>query len=171
LSAFGLGFAPVVQGATEFQALNDRLCKEDTTVQKGTERNANVTREPVRAVEDERIWVLLNHVKADKWEQHEHFVHDVLVPAMEEVEPCARRHTRFLHPAEQNEDGTYTSVFLMDPLVEDAVVVEAIQQVAPVQCNGDAHLKRQVTGREVVVAIMDGRLDDSAEPSGRAPSA
>jgi len=39
---------------------------------------------------------------------------------MEEVELCARRHTRFLHPAEQNEDGTYTSVFLMDPLVEDA---------------------------------------------------
>jgi len=29
--------------------------------------------------------------------------------------------------------------------------------------NGDAHLKRQVMGREVVVAITDGRLDDSAE--------
>ena len=90
------------------------------TVQKGTEQNANVARETVRAVEGERMWVLLNHVKADRWGQHEHFVHNVLVPAMEEVEPCARRHTRFLHPAEQNEDGTYTSVFLMDPLVEDA---------------------------------------------------
>ena len=66
------------------------------------------------------MWVLLNHVKADKWEQHQRFVHDVLVPAMEEVEPSAVRHTRFLHPAEQNEDGTYTSVFLMDPLVEGA---------------------------------------------------
>jgi hypothetical protein len=59
--------------------------------------------------------VLLNHVRADKWKQHERFVHDVLVPAMEEVEPSARRHTRFLHPAEQNEDGTYTSVFLSCP--------------------------------------------------------
>jgi secondary thiamine-phosphate synthase enzyme len=29
--------------------------------------------------------------------------------------------------------------------------------------NGDAHLKRQVMGREVVVAITDGRLDDSTE--------
>ena len=34
--------------------------------------------------------------------------------------------------------------------------------------NADAHLKRQVMGREVVVAITDGRFDDSAEPSGRA---
>ena len=25
--------------------------------------------------------------------------------------------------------------------------------------NGDAHLKRQIMGREVVVAITDGRLD------------
>ena len=74
----------------------------------------------MRAVEGERMWVLLNHVEADKWEQHQRFVHDVLVPAMEKVEPFALRHVRFLHPAEQNEDGTYTSVFLMDPLVEDA---------------------------------------------------
>jgi hypothetical protein len=79
-----------------------------------------VTREPIRAVEGERMWVLLNHVKADKWEQHEHFVHDVLMPAVKKVEPSALRHTRFLRPAEQNEDGTYTSVFLMDPLVEGA---------------------------------------------------
>ena len=47
-------------------------------------------------------------------------------------------------------------------------MVEAIQQVAPMQCNGDAHLTRQVRGQEVVVAVRDGRLDDSAEPSGRA---
>jgi hypothetical protein len=76
--------------------------------------------ETIRAAEGERMWVLLNHVKADKWEQHERFVHDILVAAMEKVEPCALRHARFLHPAERNEDGTYTSVFLMDPLVEGA---------------------------------------------------
>ena len=29
--------------------------------------------------------------------------------------------------------------------------------------NGDAHLKRQIMGREVVVAITNGRLDDSTE--------
>ena len=84
----------------------------------GTERNANVARETVRTVEGERMWVLLNHIKADKWEQHEHFVHDILVPAIQKVEPSVLRHIRVLRPTEQNEDGTYTSVFLMDPLVE-----------------------------------------------------
>jgi len=36
--------------------------------------------------------------------------------------------------------------------------------------NGDAHLKRQIMGREVVVAITDGRLDDSAEPQAEGSS-
>ena len=87
-------------------------------MQKGTVRNANVARETIRAAEGEQMWVLLNHVKADKQEQHEHFVHNILMPAAEKVDPAAFRHTRFLHPAEQNEDGTYTSVFLMDPVIE-----------------------------------------------------
>ena len=89
-------------------------------MQKEIVRNANVAREMIRAAEGEPMWVLLNHVKADKWEQHKHFVHDILMPAAEKVDPAAFRHTRFLHPAEQNEDGTYTSVWLMDPLIEGA---------------------------------------------------
>ena len=89
-------------------------------MQKGTVRNANVARETIRAAEGEQMWVVLNHVKADKWEQHEHFVHNILMPAAEKVDPAAFRHTRFLHPAEQNEDGTYTSVWLMDPVIEGA---------------------------------------------------
>src|SRR5215213_2986764 len=48
----------------------------------------------------ERMWVLLNHVKADKLEQHKHFVQDILMPAVEKVDPAAFRHTRFLSPAE-----------------------------------------------------------------------
>ncbi len=86
----------------------------------GSERNANVARETIRALEGERMWILLNHVKADKWEQHERFVHDILMPAVKQVAPSALRHTRYLHPAEQNEDGTYTYAFLMDPLIESA---------------------------------------------------
>jgi hypothetical protein len=86
----------------------------------GTERNANVARETIRAAEGERMWVLLNHVKADKREQQERFVHHILMPAAKQVALSALRHTRFLHPAEQNEDGTYTYAFLMDPLIEGA---------------------------------------------------
>ena len=89
-------------------------------MQKGKERDINVPREMIRAAEGEKIWVLLNHIKADKLEQHKRFVHDILMPAAEKVDPAAFRHTRYLHPAEPNEDGTFTSVFLMDPLLEGA---------------------------------------------------
>jgi|SRR5215207_7888985 len=89
-------------------------------MQKTKGRDLNVARETIRAAKGERMWVLLNHVKADKLEQHKHFVQDILMPAVEKVDPAAFRHTRFLSPAEPNEDGTFTSVFLMDPLIEDA---------------------------------------------------
>ena len=89
-------------------------------MQKGKERDINVPREMIRAAEGEKMWVLLNHIKADKLEQHKRFVHDILMPAAEKVDPAAFRHTRYLHPAEPNEDGTFTSVFLMDPLLEGA---------------------------------------------------
>ncbi len=85
---------------------------------KGIARNADVPRENIRAAEGERVWVLLNHVKADKWEQHERFILEILWPAAHEADPAAARHSRFLQPAAQNEDGTYTSVFLMDPVIE-----------------------------------------------------
>jgi len=87
-------------------------------MQKETGQDANVARETIRAAEGEQVWVVLNHVKADKLEQHLHFVNDILLPAAEKIDPVAFRHTRFLHPVEQNEDGTYTSVFLMDPVIK-----------------------------------------------------
>jgi len=82
------------------------------------ERNASVERTTIRAAEGEVMWVWVNHVKADKWEQHEHFVHDLLMPATEKVDAPVFRHTRFLHPRQPNEDGTYTSAWLMDPGLE-----------------------------------------------------
>jgi hypothetical protein len=75
---------------------------------------------PARATTGERVWVTLNHVKADQRELHEQFVHDILRPAAEQVDPTTVRKVRFLHPTEQNEDGTYTYIFLMDPFVEGA---------------------------------------------------
>ncbi|MDQ3024619.1 MAG: hypothetical protein M3R04_09605 [bacterium] len=74
----------------------------------------------VRAVNGERMWIRLNHDKADKRELFEQFIHDILRPAVERVEPAMFRQVRFLHPTEPNEDGTYTYVFLMDPLIEGA---------------------------------------------------
>lgn len=89
-------------------------------MQKIKEREPDTPREVIRAAQGEQMWVLLNHVKADKLEQHKHFVQDILMPAAEKVDQAAYRHTRFLYPAEPNADGSFTSVFLMDPLVEGA---------------------------------------------------
>lgn len=89
-------------------------------MQKGVARNEDVAGETIRARNGELVWVLLNHVKADKREEHENFVENILIPAAEKIDTTALRHTRFLHPTEQNEDGTYTYVFLMDPVIEGA---------------------------------------------------
>ena len=89
-------------------------------MQAKTSQGTNGARETVRAVNGERMWIRLNHVKADKRELFERYIHDILRPAVEQVEPSMFRQVRFLHPTEPNEDGTYTYVFLMDPLIEGA---------------------------------------------------
>jgi hypothetical protein len=80
----------------------------------------SMTRQSVRAVEGQKMWVLLNHIKADKCKQFEHFVHAILMPAAEQVEPELYRQVRVLYPSTQNEDGTFTYIFLMDPLIPEA---------------------------------------------------
>ena len=73
-----------------------------------------------RAVEGDTVWVFLNRVSADKKESFEQFVHDVMYSKMIEAEGldgAVARMTRFLHPADANEDGTYTYVFIMDPVI------------------------------------------------------
>ena len=70
-----------------------------------------------RAKQDETVWVLLNHVKADKLEVHRQFIFNVLMPAVRKVAPELIHTVRFLEPTQPNDDGTYTSVWLMDPVV------------------------------------------------------
>jgi hypothetical protein len=71
-----------------------------------------------RAKQDETVWVLLNHVKADKLEVHRQFIFNVLMPAVQKVAPGLIHTVRFLEPTQPNDDGTYTSVWLMDPVVD-----------------------------------------------------
>jgi hypothetical protein len=74
--------------------------------------------EKARAATGDHVWVLLNHVKADMREQFEWFVHELIWPLAQKAEPHMARQSRVLHPTEQNDDGTYTYVFLLDPVVE-----------------------------------------------------
>ena len=73
-----------------------------------------------RAVKGDTVWVLLNHIKHDKKEQFEKFIHEIFRPKAAELkqnDQQAFKQTRVMHPAKMNEDGTYTYIFIMDPLI------------------------------------------------------
>ncbi len=74
-------------------------------------------RSVVRAGPGQPVWVVLNHVKADQRANFERFVHEILNRMAETKAPDQARQLRVLHPTTANDDGTYTYVFLMDPLV------------------------------------------------------
>ena len=84
------------------------------------ENNKNV------ASSGEPMWVVLNHVKADKRQQFEKFVYEILLPALEESaksDLLSRNiidQTRMLEPTRANKDSSYTYIWVMDPLVKDA---------------------------------------------------
>ena len=72
------------------------------------------------------MWVILNHVKADKRAQFEKFVYEILLPALEENAKNDSKtrnlieKTRMLEPRRANKDSSYTYIWLMDPIVMDA---------------------------------------------------
>jgi hypothetical protein len=84
-----------------------------------TVQNPEIQRENLRALDGEKMWVLLNHVKPDRRKEFEHFMHEIIKQIGVRSEPHVLNRTRILHPTEPNEDGTYTYIFLMDPVVED----------------------------------------------------
>ena len=73
----------------------------------------------------EPIWIVLNHVKADKRQQFEKFAYDVLLPALKENAKTNLStknlisQTRMLEPTRMNQDSSYTYIWLMDPIVQD----------------------------------------------------
>ncbi|MGE5432538.1 MAG: hypothetical protein ACM3QX_15755 [Syntrophomonadaceae bacterium] len=74
-----------------------------------------------RAIKNETVWVLLNHIKPDKRQQFEKFIHEIFWPASRRLSKTDQQlfdQTRVLHPTQKDEDGTYTYVFIMDPVVK-----------------------------------------------------
>ena len=80
----------------------------------------------VVASSGESMWVILNHVKADKRQEFEKFVYEILLPALKEdakVDLTSKKiieQTRMLEPKRANKDSSYTYIWLMDPIVKDA---------------------------------------------------
>ncbi len=77
--------------------------------------------EDIRAHKGEGLWVVLNHIRAEKREGFEYFLHSILMPAIAHTHPETYNSVRVLHPTRQNEDGTFTFVFLMDPVIPGAI--------------------------------------------------
>ena len=66
---------------------------------------------------------VLNHVKDESKADYEKFMDevffDIILTTDDPVLKEQYQKTRWLSPAEQNEDNTWTYAFFMDPLVED----------------------------------------------------
>jgi hypothetical protein len=75
--------------------------------------------ENLRAVDGETVWVLLNHVKPDRRKEFERFMHEIIGKIGAQSESHVLNRTRILHPTEPNKDGSYTYIFLMDPVMPD----------------------------------------------------
>ena len=86
---------------------------EQTIQEKETQK------ECLRAVDGEKMMVLLNHVKPDRRKEFERFMHEIIKQIAVRSEIHVLNRTRILHPTEPNADGTYTYIFLMDPVVPD----------------------------------------------------
>ena len=75
------------------------------------------------AAPGDTVWVLINHIKPGKLEEHRRWIYDILMPAVQRVAPDLYRTVRFLEPHEEDEppeDGTHRTVWIMDPVVEGA---------------------------------------------------
>ena len=82
------------------------------------------TKTDTRAQEGDQVWLIVNYVKADSKQAFEQFMEDIFFKTLTMSRSPERaeqyRKTRFLKPAQQNEDGTWTYVFIMDPVVANA---------------------------------------------------
>ncbi len=74
----------------------------------------------IHATTGDKLWVVLTPIKADKRAEFEHFVQDIVAPALRQIAPAVYRQVRALYPTQANADGSYTYAFLMDPWIADA---------------------------------------------------
>ena len=114
------------------------------------------------------MWVILNHVKADKRAQFEKYVYEVLLPALEknaESDPISRNiieQTRMLEPRRANKDSSYTYIWLMDPLVKKADysypgILSRVHSPEETEKYISMQLECLVGGRQVSYGVKQGR--------------
>ena len=80
---------------------------------------------PARALAaaGDTVWVVVNPVKADKRAQFERFVNEIFWPSAAKLGAADQRtfrQTRVLNATRPEADGTYSYLFIMDPVLKGA---------------------------------------------------
>jgi hypothetical protein len=82
------------------------------------------TKEQTRAKTGDEVWVIVNYVKENSKPEFEQWIKDVFYPALHKSKDSMTKEqlnaTRWLEPARQNEDKSWTYVWIMDPVVPNA---------------------------------------------------
>jgi hypothetical protein len=98
-------------------ATHSSLAQGKTTQKKAPSRSP--------AVEGDTVWIIVNHVKADKRQQFEKFVHEIFwnkafdkASKLSSQDLRAFRESRILHPTVPEADGTWSYIFFIDPVLQ-----------------------------------------------------
>ncbi|WP_201979448.1 hypothetical protein [Hymenobacter rubidus] len=89
----------------------------------GTTASTQKTAPRAMASTGQAVWVIVTPVKADKRTQYERFINEIFWPGAAKVSGAdqqAFRHTRVLNPTKAEADGTYSYLFIMDPVQKGA---------------------------------------------------
>ena len=94
-------------------------CGQETKNSKS--ESTSPSKEQMRAKNGEEVWVIVTYVKDELKPEFEKFIKEVFYPALHKSQsPMSKlqlNSTRWLEPANQNEDKTWTYVWIMDPVV------------------------------------------------------
>ncbi len=112
--------------------------------QNATPKTTVPIKEQMRAKTGEEVWIIVTYVKADKKPAFEQWVKAVFYPALHKSEnpmhEAQINATRWLEPAGQNEDKTWTYAWIMDPVVPKADYdIPTLLNAAYGEEQGNAH--------------------------------
>lgn len=108
------------------------------------------TKEQTRAKTGDEVWVIVNYIKEDSKPAFEQWIKDVFYPALHKSQdPMVKEQlkaTRWLEPARQNEDKSWTYVWIMDPVVPKADYdMESLLNTAYGEEKGKAYWEKYQT--------------------------
>ncbi|WP_303309599.1 hypothetical protein [Hymenobacter sp. BT730] len=110
----------------------------------------------------DKVWVIVNPVKADKRVQFEHFVSDIFWPTFAKLGPEEQhvfRQTRVLNAVRPEADGTYAYLFIMDPVIPGASYdIEAVLKKAYGPEKGAEHYKlytESLAGAQKTYSVLE----------------